>query len=90
MIALYVTNVYTFIPPPTHIHRVVGCCNHWYELMVAKLLYTFPLVTSADYDLIYIADSAVKMFSSLERGAVDDIIMAALRFDVMELVKLCR
>ncbi|XP_064393229.1 nuclear pore complex protein Nup85-like [Halichondria panicea] len=70
-------------------YTVAGCCDHWYELMVAKLLYTLPLVTSTDYDLIYVAESALRMCSQTKRrGAVDDVIMAALRNDVMELIKL--
>ena len=56
---------------------------------MAKLLYTLPLVTSTDYDLIYVAESALRMCSQTKRrGAVDDVIMAALRNDVMELIKL--
>ena len=57
--------------------------------MVGKLLYTLPLVASADYDLIYAADGAIKAFQR-ERGAIDDILIAALRNDVMELIKLSR
>lgn len=69
--------------------RVLSCCSHWYELMVARLLYTLPLVTSTDYDLVYVAEGALRLFPQ-ERAAIDDVIIAALRNDIMELIKLSR
>ena len=57
--------------------------------MVGKLLFTLPLVASGDYDLIYAADGAIKTFHR-DRGAIDDILIAALHNDVMELIKLSR
>ena len=56
---------------------------------MGKLLFTLPLVASGDYDLIYAADGAIKTFHR-DRGAIDDILIAALRNDVMELIKLSR
>ncbi len=56
--------------------------------MVARLLYTLPLVTSTDYDLIYVAETSLNLYSHTKRGAVDDVLMAILRNDVMELIKL--
>ena len=57
--------------------------------MVSKLLYTLPLVVSTDFDLIYAAEGAIKLFQR-ERGYLDDILIAALRNDIMELIKLSR
>lgn len=78
----------------------MDCCGHWYELMVGVLLYKQPLVVSTDYDLLYTAEEVRQHFpvgpfegdfpdSHLE-GALDEILLATLRNDIMEVVKVAR
>lgn len=69
--------------------RIVDSCSHWYELMVGKLLFTMPLVVSTDYDLVFAAEGVMTHFPR-QTGGLDDILLAALRNDVMEVIKLSR
>ena len=70
------------------------CCNHWYELLVGVLLYRQPLVVSTDYDLTFTAEEVRKQFpydpDGNGEGALDEILMATLRNDIMEVIKVSR
>ena len=79
-------------------HRIMECCSHWYELLVGVLLYRQPLVVSTDYDLTFTAEEVRKQFpfdpddgshGNVE-GALDEILMATLRNDIMEVIKVSR
>ena len=66
------------------------CCSHWYELMVGVLLYRQPLVVSTDYDLTFTAEEVRGRFPYSDEGALDEILMAILRNDIMEVIKVSR
>ena len=73
------------------------CCSHWYELMVGVLLYRQPLVVSTDYDLTFTAEEVRKQFPvgpdgshGNEEGALDEILLATLRNDILEVIKVSR
>lgn len=74
--------------------RVTRCCGHWYELMVGMLLYKQPLVVSTDYDLLYTAEEVRQRFpvgpSGHHDGALDEILLATLHNDIMEIIKVSR
>ena len=53
---LFLSSLPNLPPPPS---RILDSCQHWYELMVGKLLFTSPLVVSSDYDLVYTAEVSV-------------------------------
>lgn len=75
-------------------------CGHWYELMVGVLLYKQPLVVSTDYDLLYTAQEVRQHFPGCPfegdfsggpfEGALDEILLATLRNDIMEVIKVAR
>ncbi len=56
------------------------------------LLYRQPLVVSTDYDLTFTAKEVRKHFpvDPDEEGALDEILMATLRNDIMEVIKVSR
>ena len=56
---------------------------------MGKLLFTMPLVVSTDYDLVYTAEGVIRLFPH-QVGALDNILLASLRNDVMEVIKLSR
>ena len=72
----------------------MSCCDHWYELMVGILLYKQPLVVSTDFDLLFTAEEVRSQFPSSSHvdleGRLDEILLATLRHDVMEVVKVSR
>lgn len=74
------------------VSRVLLACDQWYELMVAKLLFTNPLVTSQDYELAYAADWSKRLWQTTPASDwdVDKMLDAALRHDFMEVITLSR
>lgn len=59
----------------------------WYQLMVTKLLYTNPMVKTMD--LQYHAKSCMDMFRGSSRLlALDQILFAALEFDITQIIKI--
>ena len=72
----------------------MDCCGHWYELMVGILLYKQPLVVSTDFDLLFTAEEVRSRFPSSSdfdlEGALDEILLATLRNDIMEVIKVSR
>lgn len=73
---------------------IIQSCDSWYELMVGKLLFANPLVTSSDYDLSYCADWSRSLWGEVhtgwQAGTLDSLVDAALRNDFMEVISLCR
>ena len=74
--------------------RIMKCCEQWYELLVGILLYKQPLVVSTDFDLSYTAEEVRQHFHSSEEaeleGALDQILLATLRNDIMDVIKVAR
>jgi nuclear pore complex protein Nup85 len=67
--------------------EVLDSCEVWYELMVGRLLFTTPLVTSTDYDLVYSAEASMKAYG-VSPGPLDSLLLAALRQSPLEVVSL--
>ncbi|CAI8026146.1 Nuclear pore complex protein Nup85 [Geodia barretti] len=66
--------------------EIVGSCESWYELMVARVLFTTPLVMSSDYDLVYSAEAAMKTFGVVSPEPLDSLLLAALKHSPLEVV----
>ena len=72
--------------------RILLACDSWYELMVGRLLYTDPLVTSQDYELSYSANWSRKTWQATPtmEWDMDKLLDAALRHDYMEIITISR
>jgi nuclear pore complex protein Nup85 len=68
--------------------EIVGSCESWYELMVARVLFTTPLVMSSDYDLVYSAEAAMKTFGVVSPEPLDSLLLAALKHSPLGVVSL--
>lgn len=73
---------------------ILDSCDSWYDLMVGKLLFTNPLVTSLDYDLSYCGDWSRGVWKGHEMDwemtVLDRLLEAALRNDFMEVITISR
>ncbi len=57
--------------------------------MVGKLLYCNPLVVSSDYELSYCAERSARAMG-VERAPLDNLLLAALRKDFIEVIRISR
>jgi len=63
-------------------------CGSWYIMLVSYLLYTNPTISL--YDLHYHSKLCIDIFGGhAELGALDTILLAALKFDVSQVVHEC-
>ncbi|XP_065668413.1 nuclear pore complex protein Nup85 isoform X3 [Hydra vulgaris] len=61
-------------------------CESWYEIMVAKLLYTQPTVST--FNLKQIAVDCLELFNGIDNvSALDEIVLSILSFDIHTVVE---
>jgi nuclear pore complex protein Nup85 len=70
-------------------NKVVENCphvfTHWYQILVAHLLFTDPLVEANDYLISHLAEVHSR---GMHGGEVDKMILATIQGDIIELIKL--